>query len=678
MSETKTQDETPRPGFFRRHRRFFLVLGGIAAFLFLAFVVTAAVVLYKASRVFPRPLPDIVPASAAIYAETLEFPNHEPGIWALADNVRGSPEWKSLPARVPWWRELDMDRKIDQAREGLDRIEEQTGIDLAEAFAGSETAVAVFLPAGYAPNPGADGKTSPPDPSYLLLTRLATWPVRIGALFPSLVSRFLPSDRFQLQRVGRGFRLELAGGEKPLSFHLALLDDVLIVSDRADLIEETLDLAGADLPLGLSTDEIYQRSNRVVTPPAGAVVRFWTAFDKFDALTSIRRKAEFRIARYPYNYLGGYLNEIQRNVVDLEATEAAAGWMEIDPAGRVSLVGSLLYEGSAGGEATRAFGKIGDFGARNASQKSLALVEMQGAIPEIWAGVMRGGTEEEQLKNAKMLEEYGETIDRILAELGPDLAVFFQSHPQADARQGNPPVPWTGIAARCRDTLTVSVLLRELLQKEVDKVAKKLTEEPPVLPPPEIYRGAEITAVQKLPEGITSGLAPDFTPGFAVYQDRLMVFTSRAYAFEMIDALQERRPSLASTPVYEAMNAPIEAPPNFRVLLDGNAIADALGRLRYRMAIAELLLPPDWDEINAEIRARYGRDLSDQEFMARQDQYVATQLRPRQVRLAGDVAAMANILRLLRGIGTSGVYLVDAAGRPTGVEGRIDFLLAAK
>jgi hypothetical protein len=278
------------------------------------------------------------------------------------------------------------------------------------------------------------------------------------------------------------------------------------------------------------------------------------------------------------------------------------------------------------------------------------------------------------------MEKYGDAINRIVPELGPDIALFFQSHPDASTQGDNPPLPWTGLMVRCRDTAKVTAILRELLQAEVDKLSAKMKpEERPYLSTPKWIGEAEVTFLENLLEGVREPISPDFTLGFASWRGRMLLFTSKSFAFDALEALHGHKPALAKDPVFAGAEAKGQDRRNFSVFLDLHKIADAAAQPRYRAALAEMALPLDWDKINAEIRRKH-RNLpipEIPEFDRRQIE-AKNRIKAERARMAVEIARNVGALKILRSASVSGIYLTDAADRPAGLHARLTLLLDAK
>jgi len=676
VTEPTTQEEK-RAGFFRRHKRFFLVAGGVAGLVFLAIVVTVAVVLYKASRVFGRTVPDIVPHDAVLYVEAVALPESWPRVEGFLEGFRKSRSLRTLNSVSPAWRNAGIDRAIVEMLEGLDRVREETGIDPLESLAGTQTALALYLP-----DPPGEGETAPEGggkaPHFLFYTRLAGFPVRLAALFPGWVAgRAARQSRGKLEYDGSGpfGTLVLKGSGTPLEFHFAILDDLLVVSSRTELMEQTLALAESEIPTGLATNPLFFKAMEEAAPPAECVFRFWTDFDKFDVFTSIRKNAEFKLTVYPFNYVGQYINELQRGVVDLHACKSVAGWAEIDPGGRIDIEGYLFHgpSGPAPGLAPpESSSPAVSFGSELAPAGSIALVHVRRDFSELWNRLMQGGGGTERGSFDRIMQEHGENIRRILPELGPDLAFFLRPHDDAASPGPDAPLPLTGLAFRCRDTVMVSALLRTILVAELLKIAKNLEESPPFLAPPQRVGEAEISILEGIPEGVSQPICPDFSPGFASWRDRILLFSTRTFAFESIEAGSGGKPSLARDPAYKAFREREMEGAEFTVFIDTQKAADALALPKYRALLAEMKEPLRWEEINREIQSLHG-NLPDAELRQRQDEH-KRRILARRAQIASEIPRNTAAFDLLRCIGVTGVRLVDGTGAPGGLKARL-FLL---
>ncbi|GEM_PF-3527078 len=682
------EPEQDRPGCLRRHRRLLLALGAAAGAAVLVLVVLAAAILYKASRVFSRPLPDIVPADAVLYIESLDFDSRFLRLRDFVESVRSSERYRRLDASSADWREIQnryrIDESLDNAFRGLDDIRRRTGIDPLEAVAGTETVLVLYAPPGGFPAPAEEGgeargpETRSPPPSHLFITRLATWPVRIAALFPGLVMSRMPGNGVSIEKEG-GFRKIIATGKAGdvSTEYFTILDDLLILSDRTDLLEATLALASSEVSTGLSSNPLFQRAIENTSPPETALARFWGDFDRFDAWARIRKNAEFKVRKYPYNVAGRYLNEIQRGVVDLQACEAMAGWIETDATGALVVEGTLFYRDAAYAELAPRKGSssLDAFGADLAPGGSLSLVAFQRSFQDLWNGITSGEEGEGLASTGMLMKEHGDRIRRLLPALGPDAAVFFKPHPDAARGGEGLPMPWTGLAIRCRDPFGVGAELQEIFRLEVEKLARKLTDKPPFLQV-ETRNGYEISYVTNLIEQVKRETSPHFSPGFAVLRDRIVLFTEERFASEILGALIRLQPSLSRGEAFSRMREEGVADPDFMVFLDVEPIARALSMPRYRTGIAEMLLPEDWEAMNAEIERSRGVSQDAAGFGRLQDEKLR-ELHAKRARLAATLPGKARVLTVLESFGVSGTLLADASGRPGGVHGRITFLFHA-
>jgi hypothetical protein len=658
-------------GFLRRHKRFFLVLGGIFLLFVLVVVVGLVTVLYKASQVYSRPVPDIVPHDAAIYVECLELREHWPDVEGFLATVRNSRSYRGLDTLSPAWRKLGVDRALDEMLEGLRRTREDFGLDLLEAAASSETALALFLP----PEGAEPMEGKRPKPSFLIYTRLSTWRVRIAALFPGTVAGFAAQGNLAYDGSGPHGKLVISGKKASSSLFFTVLKDVLILSDRSDLLDRTLTLADSEVPTGLASNPGYIAAMEATTPAEPAPIRFWVDFDKFDTLTKVRKKSEFRLALYPFNYAGQVLNELQRAVVDLKACRTLAGWIDLGEDGRVEAEGAFLYAGA--GESllpSTVFEPNGAFASKIVPAGALTHVTVQGSFGDFWRSLLSGKKSDGKGSFDKFLEKYGERIDGLLPDLGPDFGVFFRSHPRAATPGEPPPVPWTGVALRCRDPHSVTALIREIFDEQATHLAKK-TDLVPYLSGPQTVGEMEILFVEDITQGVRDPIAPDFAPGIATWRDHLILFTSREYVFDMVESLQGNRPSLAEDPVIRSLRGDPPSPSNFSVFIDTHAVADAVAQPRYRMGIAKIMLPDDnawWNEVNDEIRRKFGT-LPEPAFERHQEQYLRKRLSERS-RRAVEIAKNASILKVLRALDVAGTYLVGGEGGRCGLRARLTLL----
>ncbi|MHC4778095.1 MAG: hypothetical protein ACYTFG_05895 [Planctomycetota bacterium] len=665
-------------GFIRRHRRFFLVAGGGIGLGVLTIVVVLAVILYKASRVYERPVPDIVPAEAALYVECLELPRHWPDIEAFLETVRDSQAYGKLGSVSAVWKKAGIDRALDGALDGLKQVRERTGIDPLEAGASTETVLAVFQEEN-TEGETADAEESRPPP-FIFYTRLATRLVRIAALFPGQVARQAARGDLQYDSTGPHGRLIFSSGKTPSSVYFSVLDDILILSSRSELIDRSLELAASDIPTGLSSKPAFIQAMESAVPPGPVPARFWVDFDKFDAMTDIRKKSEFKLAKYPFNYAGLILNEMQKSVIDLTACRSLAGWVELSPRGRLDLEGVFLYGegGGSGLSSSKEFAPTGNFASDMIPAGAMSFVTVQRSFSDFWSGLTSDWGGDGQGPFDRFMDDYGEEVNRLLPELGPDFTVFFHSHPMAAVAGDGPPIPWTGLVIRCRDTIKVTALVRDICEEKLAKLSKN-ADRLPYLSEPSRIDEVEIIYVEDIPEGVREPIAPDFTPGFATWRDRLILFSSRDYLLDMVEALSSRRSSLATDPVFAALRSEATHRPNFVVHFDGPAMADAVASPRYCMGIAESLTPLDnerWVKINEDIRKRHG-NLQPGELKRRQDEAERRILLDRR-RKAAEIARNSHILRIFEAMEVSGSYLIGPDESPGGLKVRMTLLFATR
>ncbi|MHC4601349.1 MAG: hypothetical protein ACYS47_20325, partial [Planctomycetota bacterium] len=546
-------------------------------------------------------------------------------------------------------------------------------LDLLEATAASETALALFLPAESV-EPAEGEKRGTPKPSFLMYTRLSTWRVRIAALFPGTVAGLAAQGDLAYDGSGPHGKLVLSGGKTSTSLYFTVLKDVLIVSDRSDLLDRTLALAESEVPTGLASNPEYITAMEATTTIDPAPIRFWVDFDKFDDLTQVRKKSEFRLALYPYNFGGQVLNEMQRAVVDLQACRTLAGWADFGEDGRLEAEGTFLYAGA--GESlspATAFEPTEAFASKIVPTRALSFVTVQGAFTDVWKNLTSGGKRDGKGTFDKFMEKYGDRIDGLLPELGPDLAVFFRSHPLAATQGEPPPVPWTGLVVRCRDPHSVTALIREIFDDQAAHLAKE-SDLVPYVSGPQIVGDMEILLVEDIPEGIRNPIAPDFSPGIATWRNHLILFTSKEYVFDMVESLQGSRPSLGQDPVIRTLRGDSPSPSNFTLFIDAHAVAEAVAQPRYRLGIAKMMTPIDdfwWKGVNAEIWQKYGKP--DPAIERHQEPYLRKRLMDRS-RRAVEIAKNAAILKVLRAIDVSGTYLGDGRGRRTGLRARLTLL----
>lgn len=667
------------PGFFRRHRRLFVILGAVAGCLVLALVVVLATVLYKASRVFGRPLPDLVPEDAAVYVEAIEFPRSWPDVEAFLEGFSQSRVLRELTANHPGFRKARLDRAAAELPAALARIRDETGVDALQALAGTETALALYLPEETPPAPGI--KAAPAPPSFLFCTRLGTRLVRIAALFPRTVaSRAAASSGGRIVFDGSGPipAFTLPAGSWPPSVHFAVLADVLLVSDRPELLERALALAGSDLPMGLSSVPLYREATQAASAalPPGAF-RFWADFDRFDRYTKIRDRADLKIPLYPYNFAAQYLNELQHGVVDLQACHAAAGRIFVDPTGRLEVEGLLLDGSGAPAGPSAEFRPATLFGADSGPPGALTWVSVQQSFPEFWDRLGRGGSDRERGIYDRIMTSYGDAIRRILPDLGPDVAILFRSHPDAVRMSSEPPLPWAAAVLRCRDPGTVSLLLREILMAELEKLVKNMKDDPPpFLTPPRRIGEAEVTFIEDIPPGVKSPICADFAPGFATWRDRIILFTTQGYLNDILAVLSGGGQALKDVEPLATCKERFLPGANVHLFLDPARIAEAVSQPAYRQGIASLMVPTDqqrWVEIRESLERRHGA-LPPDELDRLMRAEMAT-IQGEQARVAAELPRSAAALRLLRAFGLSAVYLNGADGRRAGLHARATVLL---
>ncbi|MHC5037526.1 MAG: hypothetical protein ACYTHM_09450 [Planctomycetota bacterium] len=672
MSEAELPAKPPQ-GFFRRHIRFFLILGGVLAGLLLILIIVAAVILFKASRVFPHPIPDIVPADAVLYIECTDLPRNWPDGEAFLQAVRKGPTFRQLPSISPSWRKADVDRKLTRFFDGLQQVREKSGIDPIEAFFGTETAFAYYLPPDFEASGAGEGPKKKVSLSFLFFTRLATLPVRVAALFPGMVvPRALRGQNATYDGSGKYGKITVQRGTTPMVLHFEILRDLLIVSDRAELLERTLALSASEIPVGLASEPLFEEAMENAAPPATSLVRFWGAFDGLDAVWAIRKNAEFKLTQYPYDLVGSILNEIQRDVVDMERTRSLVGWAELKGEGVVSVEGFLLYGGRELAPSST-FRPAEGFAVDAVPGGSMGLIGVQLSVQELWSRLTQGKSSKVQKYFGKELEKYRTQIERILPELGPDLAVCFQSHPAAASPGKDVPLPWSAIGVRCRDPLLVSAVLREVFQGLVDKYSKNMKKEPLSLLS-ETISGVEITSVEGVLKGVRDSICPDFSPGFATWRDLLIIFTAKNYAFGIIEATGGTKPPLGQGETFKGIQALRIPQANFSVYLDQRKIADAVAQPQYRMGIARVFHPLDhqrWEEINAEIKKKHG-DLPPAELKRLKDAKEA-EIQGAVHRTAANLSRNAAIMKILKALDVSGLYLTDPQGQPTGLHARLNF-----
>ncbi|MCU0723555.1 MAG: hypothetical protein MUC63_08070 [Planctomycetes bacterium] len=344
-------------------------------------------------------------------------------------------------------------------------------------------------------------------------------------------------------------------------------------------------------------------------------------------------------------------------MAELAAVRSVAGWCEADPSGSLTAEGFLLYEPSRldpSLAAARALPPSAPFGADMAPADAMVF-RVQRSFREFWESLPRKATDDERKVFEKIQKAYGEAIEAILPEIGQDFVVILQAHPHARTAprpQDGMPLPYVGVAAPCRDPLLLSAQLRRIFQAEVDKIAKSLSDRPPTLDA-ETLGEAEIVSVNGLPEGVKEPICPDFSPGFATFRDRVLLFSARPFAHVLLGILSGERKGLSAEEGFRLALEKTFPRSHFSVAVDPRALADALARPRYSLGIARQTRPLDWKAIDRDIRERRG-ELPEAE---RQREEAAAQARVEheQARLAARIARGASIYALVRAFRLDGV-----------------------
>jgi hypothetical protein len=635
--------------------------------------IAALIVLYKATRKFPREIIDVLPADAVVYAEADYLAESWPDLEAFLEKLRESKRYQSISVTEPVFRKAKIDEQIGRALAGLEQVREQAGFDPVVAAFSYKSALAVYAEEGDSPPPPpapaatapAEGKAKGlrlPPLSFVACTYIQGLRVRVAALFAEKALSWFGPEGVEIESREGYTAVTWAQGGKKTTLYFAVLQDLVVVSNRSERMEQVLSLAASGIGSNLSNRPEFSDAVSRLDFEAPHQAWFWTDFEALDRLLGIQKRADIKVTTFPFVYLARYANGLQRGIVDLKNTSTSVGTLHLDTeAGALVFSGLMLYSrfnpflvGSY------KLDPVPPLGPELAPADAVFSFSVVKEFREFWDQMGDAPDPRTRESFLKLNEKYRDFFDEIIQSLGKEYTVFFKPSPLShSSRPDTPPaMPLFCLAARCPDPSTVAQSISGIFHAEIDRYVQRA----PAADLPRLVTasrsGVEVTYFDNLPPEARE-VSPDFQPGFYVHGDYIVVFSSLAFAFEVIDRVRGGR-TLSTNETYAAAGEFPGAGSHVSFYVGGSGFFSMMQA--YRHLLAREMKRLNWDEGNRQIRAQYGAGLSEGEMVKHRDAYERF-IQRKQGEIAARLSSRFENLKIIRSLAFRGTYLTHPVNR---------------